>query len=283
MAAHANPPPPPSPPSPRTPRAPPTSPAPLQQAHIDCACTLAQKGRDLLRQQFRQTHIINVKADATLVTDIDKRIETLWRDTIARTFPDHGIIGEEFPPVREDAPWLWSLDPLDGTSAFVSGSPLYGLLVGLCYHETPCYGIIASPQQNEQWQGGPHQPTTWQNKPCRTRQQNSLNQALLYATTPDMFSPQQYALFQRLSGQCLATRYGVDCYAYGLLASGFIDIVAEASMKPADYLALAPVIQGAGGTITDWLGKPLSRHSDGSVLACSTHTLHQHVLNLWHG
>ena len=254
-------------------------PAPLQQAHIECAENLVKTGSQRLRQQFRKQHTIHVKEDGSLVTSLDFDIEAAWHAEIKRVFPEHGILGEELPPHNIDAQWLWSLDPLDGTSAFLSGSPLFGLLVGLCYQSTPCYGIIHIPALQEQWQGGVNHPTTFQGAPCLTRQHTSLDKALLYATTPSMFSPREWQQFQHLSARCLATRYGIDCYAYGLLASGSIDIVAEASMKPCDYLALAPVVAAAGGVITDWQGMPLSLQSDGTVLACSNKQLHEHALH----
>ena len=189
--------------------------------HIDCAERLADISDAILKHHFRQPHVITVKEDGSLVSQIDRTIEHSWRVHLRQHFPQHNIIGEEYPPHQTDSAWLWSLDPLDGTSAFLSGVPLCGTLIGLCYDGVPVYGIISHPLTAERWQGGRYHPTTFCGKPCHTRKQTSLDQALLFATTPDMFHMKQRSCFDHLSERCLATRYGIDCYAYGLLASGF--------------------------------------------------------------
>ena len=199
--------------------------------------------------------------------DRDRLRHAAERRLIAESFPSHGIIGEEFGEHAADAEYVWVLDPIDGTKSFISGVPLFGTLIALTYRGAPILGVIDQPIQRERWVGATGRKTTLNGKPVSTRACRSLVEATLYATSPDMFTQPNAKPFERLRGQVKLARFGADCYAYALLASGFIDLVVEANLKPYDYCALAPVIAGAGGVITDWSGKALSLHSDGRVVA----------------
>ncbi|MGH7060706.1 MAG: inositol monophosphatase family protein, partial [Stellaceae bacterium] len=181
-------------------------------------------------------------------------------------FPAHGIIGEEYGRVREDAELVWVLDPIDGTKSFISGVPLFGTLIALAHNGRPILGVIDQPISRERWVGAARRPTTLNGAPVRCRPCEALDRATLFATTPDMFHGADAAAFRRVSAAAKLTRYGGDCYAYGLLAAGFIDLVLEADLKPYDFCAMIPIVEGAGGVTGDWQGNPLSLASDGRVL-----------------
>jgi inositol-phosphate phosphatase/L-galactose 1-phosphate phosphatase/histidinol-phosphatase len=197
---------------------------------------------------------------------------------IAAHYPSHGILGEEQAPERTDAPFVWVLDPIDGTKAFVTGKPLFGTLIALVHDGRPIVGVIDMPALDERWVGGEGLPSTRNGRPARVRRCAGLETAWLYATSPQMFEGADAAAFERLRRACYAAIYGADCYAYGLLACGWVDVVCEASLQPYDYCALVPIIEGAGGIITDWEGEPLGLYSDGRVLAAGDAGAHAQAL-----
>jgi inositol-phosphate phosphatase / L-galactose 1-phosphate phosphatase / histidinol-phosphatase len=190
------------------------------------------------------------------------------RRLIAARFPEHGILGEEHGAERADAEFVWVLDPIDGTKAFISGLPLFGTLIALAYRGRPVLGIIDQPISRERWSGARGHPSRLNGSAIATRACGTLAAATLAATTPEMFADADADAFRRLRGKVKLARYGTDCYAYGVLAAGFIDIVVEANLKPYDFCALVPVVEGAGGVMTDWQGAPLHLGSDGRALAC---------------
>ena len=202
------------------------------------------------------------------------------RALIAARFPEHGIIGEEFGRSREDAEFVWVLDPIDGTKSFISGVPLFGTLVALARRGRPILGIIDQPVSGERWVGAAGRPTTLQGRAVRCRACPALGSATLFATTPEMFAGADGDAFRRLAGAVKLVRFGADCYAYGLLAAGFIDLVAEASLKPYDFSAMVPIVEGAGGIASDWRGEPLGLSSDGRVLIAGDPEAHRAALAL---
>jgi inositol-phosphate phosphatase / L-galactose 1-phosphate phosphatase / histidinol-phosphatase len=154
--------------------------------------------------------------------------------------------------------WLWVLDPIDGTKSFVTGKPLFGTLAALLHRGVPVLGVIDQPITRERWLGVAGRPTTLNGRPIRTRACPRLGDAYAYATTPHMFAPgATEESWHRVRDAVRIPLYGCDCYAYGLLAAGHVDLVVEADLKPYDYLALVPVVEGAGGVITDWRGEGL--------------------------
>ncbi len=241
--------------------------AKVTAAQLALAESLADAAGAVIRRYFRRKFAIDQKSDLTPVTIADRGAERAMRRLIAQKFPDHGIVGEEFGRSNDTADYVWVLDPIDGTKSFISGVPLFGTLIALTWRGTPILGVIDQPIQRERWIGAAGRKTTLNGKPVSTRACRSLAEATLYATSPDMFTKPNAKPFERLRGAVKLARFGADCYAYALLASGFIDLVVEAQLKPYDYCALAPVIAGAGGIITDWSGKALSLHSDGRVVA----------------
>ena len=168
------------------------------------------------------------------------------------------------------------LDPIDGTKSFVTGKPLFGTLIALLKNDKPILGIIDHPALKERFVGAAGRPSTWNGKPIRVRPCPKIADAWLYATTPEMFRPgEETDGFGRLKTKVKHPVYGAECYAYGLLSAGLVDIVCEATMKPVDYCAVVPVVQGAGGVITDWQGRPLGLRSTGQVLAAGDGAVHK--------
>lgn len=250
--------------------------APCPQEWIDLAHRLADLARPIARQYFRTKLDIVSKADDSPVTIADRSIEAAMREEIEKAFPDHGILGEEHGSVRLDAEAVWVLDPIDGTKAFVSGVPTFGTLIACCVGGRPILGIIDQPIQEERWVGAAGRATQLNGTDVRTADIVELSDAILYATGPEMFegTPAE-ARFNALRRDVAFTRFSGDCYGYGLLASGHIGLVVEADLQTYDYCALAPVVEGAGGVITDWQNAPLTLQSDGRVLAAATPVLHR--------
>ncbi|QDH15750.1 inositol monophosphatase family protein [Oecophyllibacter saccharovorans] len=251
-------------------------------AELALAERCAELARETVYPHFRQVLQVNTKADASPVTVADRLAEQEMRRLISRSFPHHGILGEEEGPTgRTEAEltateWLWVLDPIDGTRAFVTGRPTFCTLISLFHRGVPVLGVIDQPITRERWIGVRGQPTRYVAElPGRpgTRQSVTLEMAELSCTAPEIIRPERQADFRRLAGRVNRVSWGGDAYAYGLLALGQIDLIAEDTLKPWDWGALVPVIEGAGGTITDWQGRPLSLQSDGSVLASANSPL----------
>ena len=227
---------------------------------------------------FRKPLDVEKKSDLSPVTQADRAIEATMRDSIVKEFPTHGILGEEHENARLDAQYVWVLDPIDGTKSFVSGMPTFGTLIACLRDGTPELGIISIPPTGERWTGLRGRPSTFNGEPCRTSHRTRLAEAILYTTTPDAFDAAGSAQFDTLSRQVSMRRFGGDCYGYGLLASGHVDLVMEMDLHPYDYMALVAVIEGAGGVITDWKGEKLGLKSEGKVLAAANAALHAQAL-----
>ena len=206
------------------------------------------------------------------------------RDLIRRRFPAHGIWGEEYGKSDLDAEFVWVLDPIDGTKSFITGRPLFGTLIALLHRGVPVLGIIDQSIIGERWQGVAGQRSTHNGRPIAVRACPELGQAVLFATSPRIFDTSELRqAYQRLEDRVRLPMFGGDCYAYGLLAMGFADLVVEASLEPYDYMALIPVIAGAGGLLTDWSGAALTLDSPGTVIAAGDARMHaaaRAVLNL---
>jgi inositol-phosphate phosphatase / L-galactose 1-phosphate phosphatase / histidinol-phosphatase len=244
------------------------------------ALELADAAGAAIRPHFRNLATVEEKADLTPVTVADRAAEAAMRVLIETHFPDHGILGEEFGRVRGEAEFVWVLDPIDGTKSFISGVPLFGTLIALTQKRRPILGVIDQPISRERWVGALGRPTTLNGAPIRCRACPHLAAATLFATTPEMFKGGDAACFARLSAAVKLTRFGADCYAYGLVAAGFVDLVLEAGLKPYDFCAMVPIVEGAGGIATDWRGAPLDLHSDGRVLVAGDRRAHQVALGL---
>lgn len=248
------------------------------QIFVELAIRLADTARGEIMGRFRTGLKADVKSDQSPVTEADRASERAMRKLINDTFPDHGILGEEYGSENIDAEFVWVLDPIDGTNSFVTGKPLFGTLIALCKNKVPIVGIIDAPAVDERWIGAKGSPTTLNGDPVTTRSCDDLDGSWLYATTPDMFEDENEAAFKRLRKSVWRTVFGGDCYAYGLLASGHVDLVCEASLGTYDFCALAPVVEGAGGILTDWHGQSMTLDSEGRVLAAGDKTLHAKAL-----
>ncbi len=236
---------------------------------LTAALDAADAAGAVIRQYFRTGVTTDIKADQSPVTLADRGAEAAMRAVLAAAFPDHGILGEEDGQQNAGAEHCWVLDPIDGTRAFITGRPTFGTLIGLLHHGVPVLGIIDQPITGERWIGVAGEKTRFTGPfggAAGTRPCASLAQAELSCTSPDMLGPHAPA-WRRLAGAAARTSWGGDCYAYGLLALGQIDVIAECDLKIWDWAAIVPVIEGAGGRVTDWHGAALSSASDGRVLA----------------
>lgn len=235
-----------------------------------------------IRPYFRAGTRADDKADESPVTAADRKAEEVLRAALLAAFPDCGIIGEEFPPHRETQKHVWVIDPIDGTRAFITGRPSFCTLLGLLEDGVPVLGFIDQPVTGERWWGGRGVAAAFAGPfggRVGTRQAVALAGAEFSATSPEMFSPEQMARLDRLKGAAKRVYWGGDAYAYGLLALGQIDVVAECSLKPWDWAALAPVVAAAGGVVSDWSGRPLRLGvSEGDVLAAANAGLHREAL-----
>jgi len=246
----------------------------------DLALRLADAARPIALHHFRNDPHTETKPDASPVTIADRESERVMREMIRAAFPEHGIIGEEWGVDRPDASHVWVLDPIDGTKSFVTGRPLFGALIALCRDGKPVVGVIDCPAADDRWVGVQGLPTTHNGRPCRTRACARLADAVLYATSPYMFVGCDWDGFDRLHSAVKFPIFGNDCHGYGLVASGWADLVVEAQLKVYDWAALVPVAEGAGGVITDWSGAALGLHNDGRVVLGGDRRMHRAALEI---
>ncbi|MBX3456531.1 histidinol-phosphatase [Ferrovibrio sp.] len=241
---------------------------------IRFASHLADLAGEAIRPHYRKRIDIERKADASPVTVADRAAEAAMRQAIAASYPDHGIFGEEYGHERPDAPWQWILDPIDGTKSFVTGLPIFGTLIALTQDGKPVLGVIDQPILRDRWIGAEGHTTTCNGSAAPANSGTSLADAALLTTYVDGFNESEAAAFTRLRKACRLNRMSGDCIAYALIAGGFADIVVDGLVQPYDYAALIPVIQGAGGVITDWEGRVLDTRSPARVLAAANADLH---------
>jgi histidinol phosphatase-like enzyme (inositol monophosphatase family) len=242
---------------------------------VALANSLADAARPIAARYFRTAVTVDDKSDLSPVTIADREAETAMRVLLGRHVPGHGIFGEEHGVERADAEYVWVLDPIDGTKAFITGLPIFGTLIALLHRGVPVLGIIDQPILKERWLGAAGRPSALNGKPIKVRACAALDKAYMYSTAPLMFPGPIAKRHEALAEKVKLFRWGGDCYAYGLLAAGHVDLVVENSLKLYDFAALAPVIKGAGGMITDWKGRELDMRSDGSVLAAGDPAIHR--------
>jgi myo-inositol-1(or 4)-monophosphatase len=215
------------------------------------------------------------------VTAADRAAEAAMRALIKRTFPEHGVVGEELGADRPDAEYVWVLDPIDGTKSFICGLPAWGTLIALTRGGVPIYGMMHQPFTREHFSGdgrgaryrGPAGDRTLQVRRCA-----SLSDAIMLTTSPLLMNEADRQAFRRVEQEVRLSRYGGDCYAYCVLAAGHVDLLIETELKPHDVLALIPIIEGAGGIITTWdNGRP---HNGGRIIAAGDKRVHEHAMAL---
>ena len=226
---------------------------------LNVATMMADAARCVVRPWFRSSLAVIDKADQSPVTLADRTAERVMRAILAERLPDHGVFGEEFGLENESASYRWLLDPVDGTRSFVTGRPMFGTLIALLKDGVPVLGMIDQPVTQERWIG----------LACK-----ELAQAELSCTSPEMLESAPHDGWKTLKKRAKRMTWGGDCYAYGLLALGQIDIIAECDMNPWDWAALVPIVEGAGGRITAWDGSPLHAGGDRTVLAVGDISLH---------
>lgn len=218
------------------------------------------------------------------VTEADRAAEIVIRRAINATFPTHGILGEEFEAERPDAEYLWVVDPIDGTRSFICGLPVWGTLIGLMRGGKPAMGLMNQPYTGEMfigdggkaWLKGPRGRRELQSSQCKV-----LADAYLMTTDPRLFRDGDAPAYARVESAVRLARYGTDCYAYAMLASGQVDLVIETGLKAYDIVALIPIIEGAGGVVTTWEGE--SAKDGGRILAAATPELHEQALKTLNG
>jgi myo-inositol-1(or 4)-monophosphatase len=220
------------------------------------------------------------------VTEADRAAELVMRGMISAQFPTHGIIGEEFDTHNEGADFVWVLDPIDGTKSFISGLPVWGTLIGLQHNGVPCYGMMHQPFTREFFSGdgarsfwhGPKIEGTISERHLRTRSCPTLAQATLMTTHPQLLVDGTRDAFERVEREVRLSRYGGDCYAYCMLASGHVDLVIESGLNAYDIVALIPIIEGAGGVISTWSGDSAAK--GGAIIAAGDPYVHEAALKM---
>jgi len=218
------------------------------------------------------------------VTAADHAAESAMRTLIRRTFPDHGIIGEEYGGERANAEYVWVLDPIDGTKSFISGMPTWGTLIALLRSGEPVFGMMNQPFIRERFSGDgakAHYRGPAGARDLRVRACADLAEAVLFTTSPLLMKAGDRELFGRVEQMVRLSRYGGDCYAYCMLAAGHVDLVIETGLKPYDVLPLVPIIAGAGGVITTWDGG--APNGGGRIVAAGDKRLHAAALEMLRG
>ncbi len=238
---------------------------------------LADAAAAEIRPRFRRLIATETKADITPVTEADRAAERAIRAILARERSDDAIAGEEYGSVAGTTGLTWVIDPIDGTKAFMTGRPTFATLIALLDGDRPIVGVIDQPITADRWVGASDRPSTLNGNPVRTRHV-ALSEAIFSTTDPNLFPGADADIYRTVSSAAAIRTYGGDGYAYGLLAAGWIDVVLESGLKLHDFAALAPVIEGAGGVVTDWSGQPLRAGSDGRVLAAGSADLHACLL-----
>lgn len=251
---------------------------------FETAAAMADAARHETLSLFRSAELRpdnKLAAGFDPVTEADRASERAMRAILAERCPDDAILGEEFGTSPGRSGLTWVLDPIDGTRAFISGAPSWGVLIGLADAAGPIYGIVDQPFTGERFEGGLGRARLLDRQgahPLAVRRDVSLEQATLLSTYPEIGTDAERAAFQRVASQVRLTRYGLDCYGYCLLALGMVDLVIEAGLQPYDVVAPIAVVQAAGGVMTDWQGGPA--HGGGQIIAAATPKLHEAALAL---
>ncbi|MEO0654149.1 MAG: histidinol-phosphatase [Pseudomonadota bacterium] len=250
---------------------------------IRVANALADAARPETLRHFRAAEqgLESKGDDFDPVTDADRGAERAMRALLARERPDDAILGEEFPDVPGTTGLTWVLDPIDGTRGYIAGTPTWGVLIAVSDATGPILGVVDQPYIGERFLGGlgAAQVTgPLGERELGARKTASLDEAILFTTFPEVGTPADRVAFERVAARAKLTRYGMDCYAYALIAAGQVDLVIETGLQPYDICAPIAVIEAAGGIVTDWDGKPA--HGGGRALAASNPEIHAQALDL---
>ena len=246
---------------------------------VEFADGLAEKVRPFIIEAFEKGYDYEVKSDGSPVTEADQAVEKILRREIKNHYPEFGILGEEFDNENMDAEYIWVLDPIDGTRAFATGLPNFGSLIALCHNRNPIVGIIELPIERMRLIGAKGRSTLCNGKPVITRNCTSLRDAVVCPCGPDYWGEQEPKLAE-LREQSNWRVYDGGCAAYASLARGYMDVCIDTTLDAFDFSALVPVIEGAGGIITDWQGMPLTLSSGKLVVAAGTADCHREILSI---
>ena len=250
------------------------------QEYLNFANKLADVASITSMQYFRTSLDIDNKSDESPVTIADKNTELKIRSMIEKEYPDHGILGEEFDNINPNAEFIWVIDPIDGTRSYIAGHKDFGNLISLTQNKKPIIGIINCPAHDERWVGVKNQNTTLNKKFTKCSKVKNVEDAYLFTSGLYFDEPHLRNAVEKINNRVRYFRYGGDCYMYGMLASGLIDIVIEDTLKVHDYMALINVIKVAGGVITDKFGNEINTDSQGSVVAAANQELHSKLISL---
>ncbi|AHD02257.1 inositol monophosphatase family protein [Leisingera methylohalidivorans] len=261
----------------------PTS-SPSEQLSVDAilkdCLTWAVMSAETALGFFRQGTAVDFKADLSPVTLADQTVEKELKAAINAKYPDHGIFGEETGIEGGDKDCLWVIDPIDGTRSFISGNPLFGMLIAFLSKGRLQAGAISMPALNEVYCGGVGVPATCNGNPIRVSGQRNLDEAVIYINEGEKLLADHPRATARLLQAGQTRRFGYDCYPHALLAAGHVDAVIDYDLKPYDFLAVSAVVEAAGGVVSDWQGKPLTLESDGAVVSAASPELHAALLKL---
>jgi inositol-phosphate phosphatase/L-galactose 1-phosphate phosphatase/histidinol-phosphatase len=257
----------------------------INQELIDFANYLADISSQIAIKYFRKDNLAKNKTDNSPVTIADNEIELAIRHEIIKKYPHHGIIGEEYNNHNQDSDYKWIIDPIDGTSSYVIGMPIFGTLISLTYRSESILGIINQPINHERWVGIKDKYSTFNNKNINCRKSDSIENSVLCTTSPHFFRGKDRNLFEIIAKKTKYQKYGGafyggDCYLFGLMALGHIDIILENGLKNYDFAALIPIIEEAGGIITDWQGNKLDLNTSSKILACGDKKVHKEILEI---
>ena len=243
---------------------------------------LADAAADVQRRWFRAELTIESKLDESPVTVADREAEMRMREMIQARYPGHGILGEEYGQQDVDAEHVWVLDPIDGTKSFICGRPQFGTLIGVLEAGKPLLGLIDQSILRERWVGVRDEEATFNGTPIRTRPCRALEEAVLACYSRRMFEKGPVRdVFDAIEETVYLSQFNTDCYGYGLLAAGFIDLVIEQGLQPYDYLPILPILAGAGAIVTDWKGRPVELGSFGRVIVAGDRRVHAQALEMF--
>lgn len=239
---------------------------------------LADISRAMLLEAARDMPLVALKEDDSFVTTTDRAVEARLREEIRARWPDHGILGEEYGSEGLDAEHVWVLDPIDGTAAWIAGIPVYGTLISVARAGRALTGVIDLPMTGERLTGISDRGAWHGGAPIRVRQGTALADAYMTSSNPRFVPEADRGRFARLDGQVRFTQYGASCYGYACLARGRTDLAVDAGFDTYDLFAPTAIIEGAGGLVTDWDGRPLTLDWHGRVIAAGDAGLHRQAL-----
>ncbi len=239
---------------------------------------MLRKSNQIALKYFAESLKAGYKDDSSPVTIADKKIESFLREEITKAFPDHGILGEEFGENTYNSEYCWVIDPIDGTKNFAAGINSFATLIALCKNDIPIIGCVSAPAMNKIWIGGQGIEARVNGMPIKTRDCSKLSEAWVSFTHYNMFNEGLWGKVQEIEERSQVSVLGNDAIAFALLAEGRLDLVVERDLKPWDFCAIIPLIEAAGGYVSDLEGKPITLKSEGSILTAATENLYKEAL-----